>query len=413
MGRSSSYADAREAAIAIGTAAAVGVEEVALPDATGRVAAHDVPLPEALPRFDASAMDGFAVRAIDATAATASSPVTLEVVSEARAGHPRAAPIGRGEAARISTGARLPEGADAVIRVEDVAVADGTIRVRTAVEAGHDIRRVGEDVAAGDRGVSAGSVLHPGRIALLAGAGVATVRCRRRPTITVIVTGDELVSAGGAVDDGTIHDVNGVAVPSLLRAAGAGDVSVVAVGDDPAATVRALADIRTDLTVVCGGVSVGPHDHVRTALESLGATAHVAGVEVQPGKPTWLGTLPGADGPRPVLALPGNPGAALVMTVLLMVPLLRAMGGRPRVLPRRARLVATTRSHATRLRVLRVRLGETTDGGRTALVLDGQQPHRLASLAGTDALALVPPSSVPLAAGSTVEVVPLPGVADR
>jgi molybdopterin molybdotransferase len=166
------------------------------------------------------------------------------------------------------------------------------------------------------------------------------------------------------------------------------------------------------VVVSCGGVSVGPHDHVRPALAALGAEEHVGAVALQPGKPAWLGALPGPDGPRPVVALPGNPGAAVVCATLLAVPLLRACAGRPPVPPRYARLAVGTHGDARRVRALRATLRADPDGGWTATVLEGQQPHRLGSLALTEALALVPPSADRLEAGAVVEVVPLPGAAD-
>jgi molybdopterin molybdotransferase len=339
-----------------------------------------------------------------------------------------------GTAARISTGARLPPGADAVVRAEDAsdahdaeaagdphhaqaaagaeAAEDAVGRARAVavpVVAGADVRRAGEDVAPGDAAVTAGERLHAGRIALLAGTGITAVRCRRRPRVTLIVTGDEV--ATGAVGDGEVHDVNGPAVAALLAAAGAEVVATVRVGDDREATRRAFAAAAagSDVIVSCGGVSVGPHDHVRPALAALGAEERVGAVALQPGKPAWLGALPGPDGPLPVVALPGNPGAAVVCAMLLAVPLLRACAGLAPVPPRYARLAAGTHGDARRVRALRATLRADPDGGWTATVLHGQQPHRLGSLARTEALALVPPSAAPLPAGAAVEVVPLPG----
>lgn len=455
MAQPSSLADARAAAVALGAAAATPGETVLLVDATGRVAAEDVAVRIALPLFDGSAMDGWAVRAADVAGASAVAPVVLDVVDEARAGHPSVVGLEPGTAARISTGARLPPGADAVVRAEDAGDAgdagdtgdtgdagdahdaghmhdalvahdakvtrdagglgdarDGRARavaVRVAVVAGADVRRAGEDVAPGDAAVVAGERLHAGRIALLAGTGIPAVRCRRRPRVTLIVTGDEV--ATGTVGDGEVHDVNGPAVAALLAAAGAEVVATVRVGDDREATRRAFAAAAagSDVVVSCGGVSVGPHDHVRPALAALGAHERVGAVALQPGKPAWLGTLPGPEGPRPVVALPGNPGAAVVCATLLAVPLLRACEGLAPAPPRYARLAAGTHGDARRVRALRATLRADPDGGWTATVLDGQQPHRLGSLARTEALALVPPSAGPLEAGAVVEVVPLPG----
>jgi molybdopterin molybdotransferase len=410
MAQPSSLADARAAAIALGVAAPTPAETLPLAAAAGRVAAADVPVRIALPLFDGSAMDGWAVRAADVAAAGDDAPVRLPVTDEARAGHPAASVLAPGTAARISTGARLPVGADAVVRAEDAEHRDGVVAVRVAVDPGADVRRAGEDVAPGDVAVVAGELLHPGRIALLAGTGIDGVGCRRRPRVTLIVTGDEV--AAGAVGDGEVHDVNGPVLAALLTAAGAEVVATVRVGDDREATRRAFAQAVGDVVVSCGGVSVGPHDHVRPALAALGAEERVGAVALQPGKPTWMGALPGPDAPRPVVALPGNPGAAMVCAALFVVPLLQACEGRVPASARYARLAAGTRGDARRVRALRATLRPDADGGWTATVLDGQQPHRLGSLARTEALALVPPSAGPLAAGAVVEVVPFPGAAD-
>jgi molybdopterin molybdotransferase len=410
MVQPSSLADARDAAVALGAAAPTPAETVALAAAAGRVAAEDVSVPIALPLFDGSAMDGWAVRAADVAGAGDGRVVELRIADEARAGHPSAVTLAAGTAARISTGARLPAGADAVVRSEDAQATGDAVAVRAAVRTGTDVRRAGEDVAPGDAGVLRGEVLHAGRIALLAGIGVAQVRCRRRPRVTLIVTGDEV--ADGALGDAEVHDVNGPALTALLTAAGADVVATVRVGDDREATRQAFAAAGGDVVVSCGGVSAGPHDHVRPALTALGAEEHVGAVALQPGKPTWLGTLPGPDGPRPVVALPGNPGAAVVCATLLAVPLLRACEGRPPAAPQYARLAAGTHGDARRVRALRATLRADPDGGRTATVLSGQQPHRLGSLARTAVLALVPSSDGPLDAGAVVEVVPLPGAAD-
>jgi molybdopterin molybdotransferase len=411
MAQPSSLADARAAAIALGAAAPTGVETLGLADAAGRVAAEDVAVRLALPLFDASAMDGWAVRSADLAGASPGAPVVLARAAEARAGHPPSAAVAPGTAAPISTGARLPAGADAVVRAEDAEASGGGVALRGAVRPGADVRRAGEDVRIGDVAVRAGDVLHAGRLALLAGTGVATVACRARPTVTVLITGDE-VAGDGTLGDGEVHDVNGVAVPALLRAAGATVLETLRVGDDRDATIRALAATRGDVVVACGGVSVGPHDHVRPALAALGAEERIGSVALQPGKPAWLGALPGPRHPRPVAALPGNPGAALVCAALLVLPLLRAAEGRPPAPAVRARLAAPTRGDARRVRALRATVRSGRDGVLEATVLEGQQPHRLGSLAAAQALVLVPPRDGPLPTGATVEVVGLPGAAD-
>jgi len=440
MGAPSSLDAARAAAVLLGEAAPVGSEDVALDACVGRIVAADLPASASLPHFDSSAMDGWAVRATDVTGAAADRPVVLRTAGETRAGHPSARVVEPGAAMRISTGARLPAGADAVVRIEETTPASGAapdgapaavdpgsrvdvggghgagsaaarddVAVLVAVQPGRDVRRAGEDVAVGAIAVRAGERLHPGHVALLAGLGVGSVRVRARPRALVVVTGDEVVAGGGDLEPGRIHDVGGPALVALLRSAGARVTGVRHVGDDRDATVAALTHPEADLVVTCGGVSVGEHDHVRAALRELGADERVGGLALQPGRPSWLGALPGDRGLRPVLALPGNPGAAITVAALLAGPVLRAMTGRAPAPPLRARLLEPTRGDARRVRALRVALGEDDDGGRTARVLEGQQPHRLASLPETAAYALIPAADGPVAAGTVVEVVPVAG----
>ncbi|MCK9248161.1 MAG: molybdopterin molybdotransferase MoeA [Solirubrobacteraceae bacterium] len=402
-----SYVDALAAAVAVGAAARLPVEEVPLADADGRTIAEEVVVPRSLPHFASSAMDGYAVRAGDVAGATDDRPTMLRVVAESQAGTPADGAVRPGTAIRISTGARVPEGADAIVRVEDTTEADGTVAVRVSVEVGRNVRPVGEDVAAGDVAARVGDRLHPGRIALLGGIGVTTVTVSVRPTVTVVATGDEVVVGGGELADGEVHDVNGLALPALLRAAGVARVEVVRAPDDRDATIQAFADATGDVVVSCGGVSAGRHDHVRPSLQALGAEQVVFGVALQPGKPTWIGTLDG----RPVLGLPGNPASTLVTATLFLLPALRAMTGAPPTEPRWGRLIADAPSDPRRLRALRAVAVPQADGVLGVRPLAGQPSHHLGALADADLLALVPPrDGGPLPAGSTVEVVRPPGV---
>ncbi|MBF6619959.1 MAG: molybdopterin molybdotransferase MoeA [Patulibacter sp.] len=412
-----SYADTLRTAIALGGASPTATETVALADAAGRTVADEIAVPISLPPFDGSAMDGYAVRAADtAGAAGEGAPVLLRLVDESRAGHPAAVVVGPGEATRISTGARMPTGADAVVRVEDTDEPvddDGAARVavRVAVAPGHDVRPAGEDVTAGDRALAAGDLLHPGRLALLAGLGVVEVAVRRAPSVTVIATGDEVRVGGGPLEDGQVHDVHGAALPALLRAAGAGAVDVVRVGDDRQATIDAFAGATGDVLVSCGGASVGRHDHVRPALDALGATEAVFGVDLQPGKPTWIGGATVGGRRRLIFGLPGNPASAYVTACLFVAPALRAMLGRPPAPRTVGRLGAEASPDRRRTRALRARLAVADDGVLTVRPLGPQHSHRLRPLADGEVLALLPAGDGPLPAGATVELVPIPGTA--
>ena len=403
--------EARATARAVGLAARLPAEPALLADAVGRVAAEAVTARDRLPRFDASAMDGYALRAADTEAASAARPAALRIVDESRAGRGAGTVVRDGEAVRISTGAPIPTGADAVVRVEDTSADARAVRVGVRVEAGHDVRRAGEDVAPGTVVLPAGRVVRPATVGLLAGLGQASVAVVRRPSVVVVVTGDEVGVDAADPGPGMVRDVCGVVIPALLLAAGAGAVRVARVGDDLDATVDALGDAAADVVVTTGGLSVGRHDHVRRALATVGASERVTRVAARPGGPAWLGALDRDGATTPVVGLPGNPAAAMVMAILLAGPLLGAMAGGPPPTERRARLVGATRRDGRRHRVLWGSLVPDDDGAPRVAPDALQQSHRLRPAADADVLAIVPPGDGPLDDGAVVEIVPVPGAA--
>jgi len=375
-------------------------ERVELADALGRVLAEDVASDLDLPPFDASAMDGFATRAGAAEA--------LEVVGESRAGHPAEGSLGSGQAIRISTGAVVPEGAEAVVPVEltesVAAVAGARERVSVpAREPGTHLRRAGEDVRAGDAVLGAGTRLGPAEVAVLASLGRARVECGARPRVAVIVTGDELVEPAAALGPGQIRDSNAYALAAQADRAGALIVSRAIVRDELEATVLALAQAieAADLVCVSGGVSVGPHDHVKAAFARLGVQERFWGVALKPGKPTWFGTL----GSTLVFGLPGNPVSAMVTFHLFARLALERLAGVPAPPAERAvaRLERAVPREARRDQALRCRLESRADGWH-ALPTGPQGSHILTSMLHADALALVPAGEGELAAGERVEL---------
>ncbi|HYY06650.1 MAG TPA: gephyrin-like molybdotransferase Glp, partial [Candidatus Limnocylindria bacterium] len=303
----------------------VGAEDVPLRGALGRVLATDVEASESIPPFDNSAMDGYAVRSLDTAGASPARPLRLSVIDESRAGSPAAARVGEGEAIAISTGAMLPRGCDAVVRVEDTVAVDGAIEVRGEIEPGRDIRRAGDDVGAGEVVLRRGTVLGPAEIGVLASLGQGSVRCARRPRVGVLTTGDELTEPGEELGPGDIHDANAYSVPALAVGAG-GDITAVGhAGDEEGATLAAIRGLLdADVAVICGGVSVGEHDHVRPVLERLGVAERFWGVALRPGRPTWFGVS--RDGSL-VFGLPGNPVSAMVTFLLFVRPALLASAG--------------------------------------------------------------------------------------
>jgi molybdopterin molybdotransferase len=377
------------------------VEEVGLGAALGRRLALDAVADSPFQPFDNSAMDGFALRAADVAGASAASSAVLRVVDESRAGHPAARAVGEGEAIAISTGAMLPGGADAVVRVEDTERDGGRVLVRAAVAPGANLRRAGEDIGAGDTVVRAGAELGPAELGALATIGLDPVPVRRRPRVAVLTSGDELTPPGRPLGPGGIRDSNSRTVPALARLAGAEVVSVDWTPDEPEGTRAALGRaLEADVAIVCGGVSVGEHDHVKAALAGLGAEQVFWRVALKPGGPTWFGTR----GETLAFGLPGNPVSVMVTFLAFVRPALIAMaGGDPATRRTRARLGAdyekpTDRAHAVRCRL------ELDERGWVAWPLPRQGSHVLTSMLAADALALVPADVARVAAGETVEV---------
>jgi molybdopterin molybdotransferase len=386
-------------------------EEVGLAEALGRRLAEDAVSSAPVQPFHNSAMDGFAVRAADTAGASAASPASLTIVGESRAGHPAERGIGAGEAIAISTGAMLPEGADAVVRVEDTrrhgerpAAESLGGRVLIEIEAPPelDVRRAGEDLAAGERVLPAGALLGAAAVGALATIGLDPVRVHRRPRVAVLTSGDELTPPGRPLAPGAIRDSNSRVVPALARLAGAEVVSVAWTPDDQSATEAALAEVlAADVAIVCGGVSVGAHDHVKAALAGLGVEEVFWRVALKPGGPTWFGTR----GETLVFGLPGNPVSVFATFTLLARPALVALAGGTAAEPRTsARLGADYPKPPGRLHAARARL-ELTEAGWVTWPVPRQGSHVFTSLLEADCLALMPAKSGDLAAGTEVEVV--------
>lgn len=384
-------ASARAAVLA--AAEPLDSEPVALEHALGRVLAEDAASAEDLPPFDSSAMDGYAV--VSGPAAE------LPVVDESRAGHPATRALRPGEAMGISTGARVPEGADAVVPVERVEVRDGTVLVPES-RAGAHVRRAGEDVRAGVLVIRAGTPIGPAEAAVLAALGRAEVRCGRRPRVALLVTGDELIAPGRPLGPGQIRDSNLYAMAAQAERAGAATVLREVVPDDPERTRSALARALEDADVVCvsGGVSVGPHDHVKPALAALEVEEIFWRVALKPGKPTWFGRR----GSTLVFGLPGNPVSAMVTFHLFVRPALRRLAGADPADTRGvAVLDAPVAREAKRDQVLRCRLRVAEDGWHVEPTKE-QGSHVLTSMLDAGAFAVVPAGEGRVEAGERVGV---------
>ncbi|MFF2651841.1 gephyrin-like molybdotransferase Glp [Streptomyces sp. NPDC058045] len=405
--------------------------ELQLLDAQGCVLVEDISVPLSLPPFDNSSMDGYAVRAADVTGAGEEFPAVLDVIGDVAAGQAEQPTVGPGQAARIMTGAPLPPGAEAVVPVEwtdgglgggPVSAmrahaaapehAGGEVRVYRPAEAGAHVRRRGSDVQAGDRALSAGTVLGPPQLGLLASIGRPTVKVRPRPRVVVVSTGSELVPPGEELATGQIYDSNSFALTAAAREAGAIAYRVGGVTDD-ADTLRATIEdqlVRADLMVTTGGVSVGAYDVVKEALAHIGDEDEAgSGIDfrklaMQPGKPQGFGSI-GPDH-TPLLALPGNPVSSYVSFELFVRPAIRTMMGLPDIQRPTVRAELTSsvplRSPAGRRQFLRA-VHDQEHG--TVRPVGGAGSHLVAALAQADALITVAEDTTTVTPGTEVEVV--------
>jgi molybdopterin molybdotransferase len=377
---------------------ALEAEMTSIDAALGRVLAQDVRATGDVPPFACSAMDGYAVGAGPAGR-------TLAVAGESRAGAPSDHALSSGEAIRISTGAALPLGADAVVRQEDVAESDGRVEIRAAVSELENVRAAGEDMKAGQLVLSAGTLLTAVELGAAVAAGAAELRVARQPHVSVLSTGDELRAPGEPLGPGEIHNSNAPMLAGLATRLGARVSPPARLRDDRAATESALAQAveQSDLVLVSGGVSVGPHDHVKPALATLRVEEVFWGVALQPGKPTWFGVRDG----KLVFGLPGNPVSAVVTFTLFAWPALAALQGaaQPRSRPQ-ARLGTAVRRNPAREQALRVRL-EYDQGAPVAIPNGPQGSHIVSSLLGADALAMIPSGDGELPRGAPVVLEPL------
>jgi molybdopterin molybdotransferase len=351
-------------------------EDVAIQDALGRVLAEDVVAERDVPSFANSAMDGFAVQSGPRGRA-------LRIVGESRAGAPAGVGVGEGEAIRISTGAAVPEGADAVLQVELVTLDGDTVTVDDDVQPGRNLRPAGDDLNAGETVLTAGTRMGAAEIGIAIVAGRGTVSCARRPRVAVLATGDELVPPGGPLGPGQLHNSNAATLAALATQAGARVVRTDTVGDTEEATRAAIGTAleEADVLVLSGGVSVGPHDHVKPALQAFGVDEVFWRVALRPGRPTWFGTR----GDVLVFGLPGNPVSAMVTFMLFARPALGAMQGAPHE-PERiiSHLDAAIPRHPDRDECVRVSLH---DGFATPTGPQGS--HQLSSMLGADGFAIV------------------------
>jgi molybdopterin molybdotransferase len=384
--------------------AALDTEPVVLTEARGRVLAEEVRSERDVPPFANSAMDGFAIQARDVAQASAARPVRLRVLGEIRAGAAPPAAVQPQTALRIMTGAMIPDGSDAVVRVEDTTEQDGTVEVRVPVESGTSLRGAGSDLRRGDLLATAGRVITPGVIGVLASGGRVAVQCIRRPRVLVLTTGDELREPGEALGPGQITNTNRYTLHAAVHEAGGLVIDAGVAKDERGDLSARLAGAgETDLVVTSGGVSMGGYDLVRGLLEEREAVTFWQ-VALRPGKPLMFATVGGV----PLIGLPGNPVSSLVAFELFVRPALLKLQGRTDL--ERPRLTAITEEplHNPPHLEQYFRGIARHDGARIVVRLTGDQgSHVLRSMADANCLVVVPLGTSEVPAGAPVEILPL------
>jgi molybdopterin molybdotransferase len=378
----------------------LATERIALEDAAGRILGTAARAAVDLPPFRSSAMDGFAVRAADC-------PGVLPVEVRIPAGLPSPRPLAPGEAMGIATGGVVPDGADTVIPLEVVLDHGDRIDVPDEPSAGANIRGVGGDITRGDTVVEPGVVLGAAQIAALAASGAAAVDCTRRPVVSVLATGTELRRPGELLRPGEIYESNGVMLAAELRRAGATIEGPFVIPDDPGAHRDALERaLRADVVVTSGGVSVGPHDLVRSVAAELGVQEVFWGVAVRPGKPLSFAFR----GATLVFGLPGNPVSSLVGAILFVRPALLALQGARDAGPayRGGTLTEEVRCSPHREDFMRARVDRSGAGDRLT-PLAKQESHMIARAAVAEALVRIPRGDEPLPEGTPVRYLELAG----
>lgn len=377
-------------------------EELPLLEVLGRRLMRDVCAEHAQPPFDRSPLDGYALRAADAAAATPETPAVLRVVDKLYAGDVSRIPVRPGCAVRLMTGSMIPNGADCVIRQEDTDEDGQTVQIFRGVAAGRNICYRGEEYQTGERLLSAGERLDAWSLAVAAGAGRTTLPVRRRPRAAILSTGSELQQPGETLRPGKIYDSNAVFLAAELRQMNAEVTAILSVEDDTALIARTLTELagRTDLILTTGGVSVGEKDLMEAAVRRAGGSILFHGIRMKPGMPTMFAMIGGTA----VLCLSGNPFSAAVPFTLFVRPMLAHMAGERGCAQRWVLARAATafpKSSPTR-RFLRGRY----DG--ESVVIPGKQSNgQLRSMIGSNCLVDIPAGTERIAVGDPVRVLAL------
>jgi len=384
--------------IVLANVAVLGVERVPILEALSRVLAEEIRSPRDIPGFDNSAMDGYAVRAADVASASESNPVRLRVIETVAAGAMPKLTLEPGQATRTMTGAPIAPGADAIIQVERTRTAEPFVEILASAERGAFVRPHGEDLKRGELVMSAGKVLAPSDLGMLASLNRSMVDVFRRPRVAIVATGDELVDIDQIPTGAQVVNSSAYALAGGIRDAGGEPVILRVARDTPEEVRERLSEaLAFDVVLSTGGVSVGQFDHVKVVLDELGMRQLFHGVAQRPGRPLKFGTIGG----RPIFGLPGNPVSTMVCFYLYARPaLLKMTGRRDQGLPRvSVRCATDIRVAANLTEFVRVKL-ERRDGELWATPTGNQSSGVLSSLSRADALLIGPAKENVLKAGS-------------
>ena len=389
-------------ALILKDAAPTGTETVGLLEAPGRVLASPLAATLTQPPFNASAMDGYAVRAVDA----ARVPARLTVIGEAAAGHGFAGSVGAGQAVRIFTGAPVPPGADAIVIQEDTDRDGAVVIIKEAAQAKAHIRTRGFDFNEGQPLISPGTRLSTRHITLAAAMGHARLPVRRRPIVAILATGDELVEPGTRPGPDQIVCSNTYGIATMVEGAG-GAARILPIARDTRAEIeRSIASAAgADVLVTIGGASVGDHDLVAPALGARGISLDFWKIAMRPGKPLMFGR----NGPQRILGLPGNPVSSLICGRVFLVPLIARLLGRADTTRDtiRARVAVPLEANGIRQHYMRAFLETTADGHSAVRPVRSQDSSLLSPLAQAGALIVRPANAPAVATGTEIDVLPI------
>ncbi|MDW7771956.1 MAG: molybdopterin molybdotransferase MoeA [Desulfobulbaceae bacterium] len=363
-------------------------QEYAVEDAIGKLLAEDIYAPESSPRFTNSAMDGYGVRWEDVRDTAADVPVALHIIGESRAGEPFAGKVWQGEAVRISTGAMLATGCDTVVRVEDTEEEDDYVRIMAVKKQGQDVRYEGEEFRQGDLLLPRRTKISAPQAALLTSVGITSVKAYRPCEVAVLVTGTELVAAGGMIAEHQIRDSNMIMLQAAIKESGGVITRCVRISDDESSTIKAIEQTRADIIICTGGVSVGRHDHVKNAAEANGFLPLFWRIRQKPGKPLYLAK----KGNSLLFGLPGNPVSAFMCFAHYVRPVITALNGLPFGWPTVSGEAGDDIANkGKRTNMVRVQLTWRHNGGYCITHSEKQGSHMLTSLSEADGYIILEP----------------------